>query len=204
MSDTEHPTHDIDILQGLRPADRMLAAQGYWDAFARKLRYPLGPECKATAFIGRVLDPGHAISAIARDGTFLGVAGFKTPDGAFVGGGLRDLAAVYGWVGACWRGIAVSALERPCESGVLLMDGIFVMPEARGRGVGTALLAAIERRAAEAGLARIRLDVIDTNPRARALYEREGFKQVATTSLGPLAPVFGFSHAAQMSKAVRQ
>lgn len=63
-----------------------IAAAGYWAAFSRKLRYPLGPEHKAIAFLEQVLDPSHAISAVAKDGTFLGIAGFKTPDGAFVGG----------------------------------------------------------------------------------------------------------------------
>lgn len=204
MSHIDPLPHDVEVFHGLRPDDRAPAAQGYWNAFARKLRHPLGPKRKAVAFVERVLDPSHAIRAQARDGTLLGVAGFKSPDGAFVGGGLRDLAAIYGWVGACWRGLVVGVLERLCEADVLLMDGIFVMPAARGRGVGTALLAAIERHAADKGLSRIRLDVIDTNPRARALYEREGFEEVETTSLGPLSPVFGFSRAAQMSKAVRQ
>ncbi|MEM0935761.1 MAG: hypothetical protein AAGJ91_07650 [Pseudomonadota bacterium] len=45
--------------------------------------------------------------------------------------------------------------------------------------------------------------MIDTNPRARALYERKGFKEVAATSLGLHSPIFGFSRAAQMSKTVR-
>ncbi|MEM0935760.1 MAG: hypothetical protein AAGJ91_07645 [Pseudomonadota bacterium] len=79
MSDTEHPPHNIEIPHGPRHGDHTQAAQGYWKAFARRLRYPLGPEDKATAFSERVLDRDHAISAVAPDGTFLGVAGFKSP-----------------------------------------------------------------------------------------------------------------------------
>ena len=82
------------------------------------------------------------------------------------------------------------------------MDGIFVEPKARGQGVGTALLQAVEAHAAELKMQRIRLDVIDTNPRARALYEREGYSERSVLSLGPLKLIFGFSSAAQMTKNV--
>lgn len=199
MNTKGQPT-DFRIEPGFRAEDRPNIAAGYWEAFAQKLRYPLGPKAKAIAFIERVADPSHAISAVSGDGVFLGVAGFKSPDGAFVGGGFGDLAAIYGWAGAATRALLVSVLERDCEPDTLLMDGIFVEPVARGRGVGKALLRAIEDRAVQDGLRRVRLDVIDTNPRARALYEREGFEEKSVASIGILAKVFGFSHATEMVK----
>lgn len=199
---TNRSSLSFRIEPGLRPEHRERAAQGYWRAFSRKLRYPLGPETKAVAFIERVLDPTHAISAVSEDGRFLGVSGFKSPTGAFVGGGFKDLVAIYGWVNAAIRGLLVGALERDSVPGTLLMDGIFVEPDARGRGVGKALLHAIEERAVRLGLQRVRLDVVDTNPRARALYEREGFTEKSVKSLGPLSVVFGFSRATEMTKSV--
>lgn len=199
---TNRPNAGIQIEHGLRPEHHVLAAHGYWHAFARKLRYPLGPEARAMAFVERVLDPSHAISAVSETGEFLGVAGFKTPKGAFVGGDFGDLVATYGWVSAVFRGLLVSALERDCEPSTLLMDGIFVEPNARGHGVGKALLLAIEKHAASSRLQRVRLDVIDTNPRARALYERLGYCEKSVISLGILSPVFGFSRATEMTKSV--
>jgi ribosomal protein S18 acetylase RimI-like enzyme len=202
MAPQEQASRAIVIEAGLRPEHRALAAEGYWQAFARKLRYPLGPKHKAIAFFDRVIQPDHAISALSPNGDFLGAAGFKSPAGSFIGGSFRDLAAVYGTFGAAWRGALVSCLERDCEAGTLLMDGIFVAPEARGYGVGTALLHAILRHAEATGLTRVRLDVIDTNPRARALYEREGFIAQREQALGLLAPVFGFSSATEMVRAL--
>lgn len=197
------PEHDnFRIEPGLHAHHRDTAARGYWQAFSRKLRYPLGPEGKALTFIRRVLTPSHAISAISPDGELLGVAGFKTRTGAFIGGGIRDLAAIYGWPGAILRALPISLLERECEAGSLLMDGIFVQPQARGLGIGGALLEAIEAHAAKAGLAQVRLDVIDTNPRARALYERRGYRETAVSSLGPLRHLFGFSKSTTMTKAL--
>ena len=192
----------IVIEAGLRPEHRKAAAAGYWEAFSRKLKWPLGPETKALDFLHANLNPSHAISAVSDKGEFLGVAGFKTPGGAFVGGDFAALAKVYGASGALWRGVLISLLERPCEASTLLMDGIFVRPEARGMGAGSRLLAAIESHAAAHGLRRVRLDVIDTNPRARALYERHGFTSKVETSIGILKHIFGFSTTMTMIKDV--
>mgnify|MGYP001165092409 FL=1 len=80
------------------------------------------------------------------------------------------------------------------------MDGIAVTGAARGRGAGTALLAEICWIARTSGRHAVRLDVIDTNPRARALYERNGFVAGKVTQLGPLSRLFGFSTATAMVK----
>ena len=192
----------FQVEAGIRPEHRIRAAQGYWRAFSRKLRYPLGPEVKAVSFIERCLDPSHAISAVSDTGGFLGVAGFKTQDGALVGGGFKDLTQTYGVVSATFRALMIAVLERECAEKTLLMDGIFVEPDARGQGVGKALLHSVEERAVSLGLEWIRLDVVDTNPRARALYDRQGYREKSVRSLGPLAGVFGFSHATEMTKSV--
>lgn len=192
----------VAVRRGLAEAHRAEAALGYWRAFSAKLRVPLGPEAKAAQFLSAVLDPAHAVSAVAEDGAFLGAAGFKTDQGAFAGGGFAELRAVYGLLGAPWRMALLAALERPVEPDALLMDGIFVAPAARGRGVGGLLLDAVEAEARARGLARVRLDVIDANPRARALYDRRGFQAVGGQSAGLLAPLLGFKRATTMVKAV--
>lgn len=188
----------FEIRKGLDPNQRLDASRCFWGAFSEKLDVALGPEDRAIRFLERVIDPTHALSAVAADGTLLGVAGFKTPDGAFVGGTMSELTAVYGSVGALWRALLLEMLERECEPGRLLMDGIFVRDSARGQGVGTALLRAVLEEAARRGLSEVRLDVIDTNPRARALYEKMGFTATSTTRLGPLRHLFGFESATTM------
>ena len=66
------------------------------------------------------------------------------------------------------------------------------------------LLNAIKRKAREQGCTQVRLDVIDTNPRARLLYEREGFRAVAVRNLGPLRKLFGFRYATTMIAEIAQ
>lgn len=109
-----------------------------------KLSVGLGPEAKALKFLARVADPKFAPCARDANGTLLGFAGFKTSEGALIGDGFGNLRAVFGTLGAICRAALLSLLERYLKSETLLMDGIFVTQNARGMGLGSALLQAIE------------------------------------------------------------
>jgi ribosomal protein S18 acetylase RimI-like enzyme len=93
-------------------------------------------------------------------------------------------------------------LERSSDADTLQMDGICVSAAARGKGVGSALFDALFGYALEQGYSYITLDVIDTNPRAKHLYERLGFEKVKTESTSILRPILGFSHAIKMRRAL--
>lgn len=177
------------------------AAAIYWQGFSGKLGRVMGPEPRALRYVRRVLRPDHAIGAV-RDGRLLGVVGFKTAAGCFVGGGLGDLVAVYGLAGGMVRGAALALAERDTDNDRFLMDGLAVVPEARGQGVGRALLSAIEAEAQRRGYPAVRLDVADTNPRARALYERCGYVAEGDQSGRMNTALFGFGHVTVMVKPV--
>jgi len=190
------------ITIGFSPHERAQVAALYWAAFGQKLGRVMGPAPRALAFVQSVLDPTHALCARNEAGEILGVAGFKTHSGALVGGALRDLITHYGPIGSLWRITVLGLLERDTENVRFLMDGIFVDDAVRGRGVGTALLDAICAEARARGYAEVRLDVIDSNLRARALYERVGFVAGKVHHLGVLRHVFGFSSATVMVRQV--
>ncbi|HEV8035281.1 GNAT family N-acetyltransferase [Yoonia sp.] len=192
----------MKITVGIPEKDREEAAALYWDAFGEKLGFTMGPKYQALMFVRAVLRPDHGICAHDDDGQLLGIAGFKTAQGALVGGDFSDLRKVYGWVSAAIRCSLLSLLERDTENERFLMDGLFVAPEARGRGVGTALLDAIVDEARRRGFDQVRLDVVDTNPRAKALYRHVGFKEVKTVRIGLLKHIFGFSAATTMVRDV--
>lgn len=187
-----------EILLGLPEALRADAARLYWQAFGSKLGRVLGPEGRALRFLVAVIRADHAVVAMSPSGTLLGLAGFRSPDGAFAGGGLRDLAAVYGRAGGLWRWAAMAALSREVDNARFLFDGICVVPEARGQGIGSRLIAAMAGVAAARGYREMRLDVVDTNIRARALYERLGFRPVGVHRQGVLRLLFGFDAAVTM------
>ena len=188
--------HKISI--GFTDAERPRIAALYWEAFQHKLRVAMGPEPAALAFIAEQLNPDFALVARGAAREVLGIAGFKTAKGALIDGGITDLARHYGWLSTCWRGPLLALVERDLEADVLLMDGICVASEARGMGLGTALLQAVKDEAIAQGLRSVRLDVIDSNPRARALYERQGFVPIGTQALGPMKWIFGFSSSTKM------
>lgn len=181
------------------PADKGAdAARLFWDAFKAKLHPVMRPQAKALAFFTLIADPNHAIGAYTADGTLIGLAGFATHKGSLMGGSLRQMQSVYGPFGGTWRGLILSVLDRPQAKDVLLMDGIFVHADARGQGVGTALIGAIIDKARVLDCTRVRLDVINTNPRARALYERHGFVAQKTSNIGMFSLVFGFRKSTTM------
>ena len=63
---------------------------------------------------------------------------------------------------------------------------IYVRPEARGRGIGRALLAELVEPARTAGLEHVSLEVLVRNSEARRLYDRLGFVPVDTFMVAPL------------------
>jgi GNAT superfamily N-acetyltransferase len=193
---------DIRIAAGFADDQRPAAARLFWQAFSGKLGKVLRPEEKALRLVERILDPRFALGAADRSGRLLGLAGYKTDEGALAGGSLKDLTSVFGTLGGLWRGLVLEALERDVEPDCLLMDGIFVAEEARGLGIGTALLTAVGEEARRRGLSRVRLDVIDTNTRARALYERSGFIAIDEVKTGMFEKVFGFAAATRMERQV--
>ena len=76
-----------------------------------------------------------------------------------------------------WR----AAVPVPVEQ-LAVVSRFFVAPDARGRGVGSALMSIAEDHAAMRGL-RLVLDVADHNLDAIAVYERRGWRRVGAASL---------------------
>ena len=87
-----------------------------------------------------------------------------------------DSASADVWI-AMRGGLLVGAAAVFHRRGVDIarLYSIAVAPQARGVGVGAALLAAVERGARRRGARRLRLEVRADNAGARALYERSGF-----------------------------
>ena len=96
----------------------------------------------------------------------------------------------------------VGGLDQEYGTNPVVMDGIAVDPDMRGRGVGSLLIEEVAAVAAEQDCREIRLDVIDTNPRARALYERRGFTAVRTEHTPYLRGLLGFGAVTTMRRPV--
>ena len=77
-------------------------------------------------------------------------------------------------VAVCFRGFSTFAAKP-----LLNIHDLAVLPDSRGLGIGSALLAAAEVRARRLGCCKLTLEVRQDNIGARALYERVGFGDFA-------------------------
>jgi GNAT superfamily N-acetyltransferase len=73
-------------------------------------------------------------------------------------------------IATCFRGFSTFR-GKP----LINVHDLAVLPEHRGRGIGRALLAAVEQRARALGCCRLTLEVYKNNQRARHTYAQAGF-----------------------------
>jgi GNAT superfamily N-acetyltransferase len=88
-------------------------------------------------------------------------------------------------------GYAFANPTRPPETvelgGLLEIESVAVSPRARGGGVGTALIGAIEEEARKLGVSHLQIGIRVGNDGARRLYEREGFQPLFLTMFSTLS-----------------
>ena len=119
---------------------------------------------------GRIDVPG-APSASAADfapprGTFL--VGFDDAGAAVCCGGVKDL------------GDGAAEIKR-----------MYVVPEARGRGIAQELLVALEEAARELGFETVRLDTGPKQPHAERMYRNAGYAEIGNFNANPFASFWG-------------
>lgn len=192
------------LQRGIPDGTEHQVADLYWQAFGRKLGPALGPAHRGRAFLAAHLNRDRGITAIGDDGQILGIAGYHLAGRSLAGGSARDVVSDYGLFSGCGRLAVLALLSRKQQEDVLLMDGICVAAQHRGSGIGSLLLNEIAAVAAENSCSHIRLDVVDVNPRARALYQRHGFTALRTQHTPFLRALMGFGAVTTMQQKVGQ
>jgi GNAT superfamily N-acetyltransferase len=96
------------------------------------------------------------------------VEGLRTTPGAFTF--LAYLADQPAGIANCFTGFSTFEAQR-----LINIHDLAVIPEARGKGIGTRLLEAVQRKARKLKCCKLTLEVRDDNP-AIELYERFGFE----------------------------
>ncbi|MCX2967283.1 MULTISPECIES: GNAT family N-acetyltransferase [Streptomyces] len=191
----------VTVRRGVPAGAETRVAELYWEAFDRKLGPALNPPETGRRFLAAHLRHDRAVVAL-RAGEVVGVAGYQADGRGLVGGGATDVLNTYGWGRGLGRLALLVLLERRPATAQLVMDGIAVASGHRGHGIGGLLLEEVARVAAERHCTRVRLDVVDTNPRARALYERRGFVAVRTERTPLPRGLLGFSAVTTMERPV--
>ena len=87
------------------------------------------------------------------------------------------------------RPVAIGGVRR-LEDGVCEIKRMYVVPDARSRGVGRALLKALENAAAELGYTRARLDAGPAQQHSRRLFAGTGYAQIRCYNDNHIADYF--------------
>jgi len=189
---------DISYLVGLPEKHRTAAVDLYEEAFGQKFSVAIPDKEKRRQFLKKCFMLEYAIGAVYQD-KLIGLAGFKTPQGSLTGDiTYSELLSLLGIFKGHWAIAIFELYERKAALQELVMDGISVHSDARGKGVGSRLLSEVARYAKEHQFNRVRLDVIDINAKAKKLYERMGFTAVKVDSYPYLKWLLGFGGSTTM------
>lgn len=148
----------FDLSDGLAEADRSALV-----ALLRAYEASLGLKLDFQSFDDELADlPGE----------------YAPPDGSLVLARRNADGAIVGCVG-------MRAFDR--AAGIAEMKRLFIVPEARGRGLGRRLALAALDSARRAGYRAIRLDTLPSMSEAQALYAALGFRDIANYNGNPVA-----------------
>lgn len=88
------------------------------------------------------------------------------------------------------RPVCCGGIKR-LPDGTCEIKRMYVVPEARDRGVARALLEALEDKARELGYTVARLDTGPRQPKAERMYRNAGYRQIHNFNDNPVAIFFG-------------
>lgn len=196
----------VEVLPTLPEPLRLEAGLVLWEAFREKMLHTIGSR-KPQEVLARTIVSERVLVAVEDTeddsfGSVLGVAAVADVNGLPLDLSKDQLVREFGPLLGRVRALIGRFLQSKAREGELELSFIAVAPDARGQGVGRALLDAVEARAHSAGLITVRLEVVDNNPRARDLYERHGYRHARRVSLPLIRPIMGFGGYDEMVLAV--
>ncbi len=172
------------ILRGIPPELRGAAAALYWRHFgAQILPWPAGPR-QGAALVRAAMRPQGALVALSPSGGLLGIAGLRDAGGGFLDPGHGGFVAVWGPVRGRLRHLATGLYRPGAETADLVLDGIAVLPQWRGRGIARALVEAAAAHARRQGHPALRAEVQAGNRAALAAWRAMGFQPQDRQRLG--------------------
>lgn len=194
-----HEDPSIRLLDHLPASLADDAAELYLSALADKLTPVYGNGWRARKALADGFNRRMCITALDRE-RLIGILGIQTDTAEFMNVTLGGLRQFYGTVGSLWRMALLSVLHHTPLTGEAYVDGVAVVQDYRGRGVGTRLIRALDAWATGQGLAMLSLEVVDANPRAEKLYRHLGFQAVREQTVWPFSTLLGFRSSTVMIK----
>jgi len=182
------------------------AIEIFLDGFGRKIDHlMLKPQdrCQAQRIYRDGADFSSGIYALC-EGRVTGMLGFQYRHRKFIHLNLATLNREFGFFGGVTRKLSGSVFKdiHPLKNDEVRVQVISVAEPFRGTGMGHRLLEALFAFGRARHLSGVRLEVVDTNPQAKSLYEELGFTGCGLLPYGPIAAKAGFSSQLRMKKAL--
>ena len=165
----------IDIQRGISSNHRIPIAKIFFESFEGILGQIMGNSRKATKLISKLIREERILAAL--NGTrVVGFAGLNYQGKRFMKFNFTEIARVYGL--ATIRVLLFFLIDLFDKNlpHQLHLEVLAVEKSQRSQGTGTKLLLSTIDFARKKGFKQIRLQVKNTNPKAKKLYENIGFK----------------------------
>lgn len=202
-------SNEINITQIINKSQKMEIAKIYYRAFVKKfsaLWLFVNKEDQAIPILYESINYKNGLYAVL-DSKVIGFVGLETGKRFFTQLRFSVLLNSMNIFSASWRYLAYRfyrLFHGKTKEDAVHIDPIVVSEEARGLGVGTRLLEATAEYARMLKKSKVVLEVVDTNPRAKKLYEKMGFKVVRVDNTSILTNTAGFKKLYHMEKTILQ
>jgi len=183
---------DIKILNKLDKSYYSDAVCIFYEAFEQKIRAFIKSKEKALSIYEKSLIPDKIFPAVL-DNKIVGFAGLQHNGRSFIEVKYATLRLYYNPFKSAFIYQIFKLMTPKIKKDTVRIDSIAVLKPYRSMGIGTMLINEVFDFARKNGLKKVRLEVVDTNPKAKALYERMGFVQEKKVNYYFFARTAGFS-----------
>ena len=165
----------------------------YLQAFNRKITCLIKPRQVAKEIIIKSLNYDMSLQAFDRDNKLVGFLGYQTSEREFISYKYYNFRKYFNPINAFLKWIILKMFMPKLAGTVIRIDSVAVEDDYRGQGIGTALIEKFLDFVKINNYKKTLLEVVDTNPRAKKLYERFGFYTKKRINYYFLARKAGFS-----------
>ena len=183
---------NIEIADSINKNQRIRAIEILYYAFEQKIRALIKSKEKALAIYNRSLKNDQVFYAFL-GGNVVGLIGLHYKNKTFLEFKYRDLRKYFNPLQSYFIYRIYKLTSPKIKDDVLRIDSIAVEKSFRSLSIGTQLINKVFEFAKNEGFKEVVLEVNNTNPKAKELYERIGFKEKKIVRYYFLTRSAGFS-----------
>ena len=188
----------IQIQPGITKNQRLAIAKIFYQSFKEKLTIIFGEPKKASKLIARLIHEDRILVAI-KEGKPVGFVGLHYQGKNFLKFNLTKITKIYGLATIRVLIYFLITILDELQPNQLHLEVLAVAEEQRSKGIGTKLLKSTIDFAKLKKIPQIKLEVINTNPKAKKLYKKIGFKKTKDRKIPyPFHILTGFSTITEM------